>query len=66
MGAELDVLFINVPLPHTGGLRTELRPAFSLVTKVRSRVTSVPLGVVIKMTTRLPSDQIEVPGDAEL
>jgi hypothetical protein len=55
-----------VPLPHTGGLRTELRPAFSLVTKVRSRVTSVPLGVVIKMTTRLPSDQIEVPGDAEL
>jgi hypothetical protein len=64
MGAELDVLFINLPLPHTGELKVALRPPFSLVAKVLNRVTSVPLDVNIKMMPRIPSNQIQAPGDA--
>jgi hypothetical protein len=55
---------MNLPLPHTGELKVALRPAFSLVAKVRNRVTSVPLDVNIKMMPRIPSNQIQAPGDA--
>jgi hypothetical protein len=64
MGAELDVLFINLPLPHTGELKVALRPVFFLVARFRIRVTSVPLDVIIKMMPRIPSNQIQAPGDA--
>lgn len=57
---------MNLPLPHTGGLKAALRPAFSLVAKVRNRVTSVTLDVIIKTMPRIPSNQIQAPGESQL